>query len=301
VPLGVSRVFHCNVNCSDLDRSLAFYGDLLGLTPGVRTAPTAPQPGGAFGLDTAQWDARILSGETGYDGVALDLLEWQVPPPSGTPYAPANHVGFTRLGLVTRNVDAAYERLSAAGVDCFGPPHDIGLEGAPTVRAFVCADPDGTLVELVSGNSERIAFLAIGCTELARSSEFYVDLLGFKELARFAPDPHDGAGLRIDGDVEWEMAYLDDGSGQFAIDLTQWKRPAPAVPAYPSANNLGIFRMALITTDIDADYAELERRGIACVSPPATLDMGPGLPELRALLFPDPDGAMVELIEAPTV
>src|SRR5260370_38982485 len=132
MPLGVSRVFHCNVTCSPLDRSLAFYGDVLGLTPGVHTAPTSPQPGGAFGLDTAQWDARILTGESGYDGVALDLLEWQIPRPTGTPYSAANHVGFTRLGFVTRDIDAAYERLHAADVDCFGPPHDIGLEGAPT-------------------------------------------------------------------------------------------------------------------------------------------------------------------------
>jgi len=27
--------------------------------------------------------------------------------------------------------------------------------------------------------------------------------------------------------------------------------------------------------------------------------MGPGLPALRALLFPDPDGTMLELIESP--
>jgi hypothetical protein len=27
--------------------------------------------------------------------------------------------------------------------------------------------------------------------------------------------------------------------------------------------------------------------------------MGPGIPSLRALLFPDPDGTMLELIESP--
>src|SRR5688500_5400653 len=76
VTLGVSRVFHLNVNCSNLERSLIFYRDLLGLTAGVRTAPEKPQPGGAFGLDQAQSDAWILYDQRGMDGVAIDLLEW---------------------------------------------------------------------------------------------------------------------------------------------------------------------------------------------------------------------------------
>ena len=38
--IGVSRVFHLNVNCSDLERSLGFYRDLLGLTQGAHTVPT---------------------------------------------------------------------------------------------------------------------------------------------------------------------------------------------------------------------------------------------------------------------
>jgi glyoxylase I family protein len=300
VPIGASKVFHLNVNCSSLERSLAFYRDLLGLSQGAHTVPP-PQDGAAFGLDTAQWDAWILTGDRGYDGVVLDLLEWQVPSPTGTPYPAANHLGFGRLGFVTRDVDAAYERLRAGGADCFGPPHDIGLEVALPVRAFVCADPDGTMIELVSGDGERLAFVAIACRDLDRSVAFYADVLGFNPLARFAPGPTDGAGVRLGPDVEWEMEYLDDPRrvGAFAVDLTQWRRPEPEGAPYASANNLGIYRMALLTDDIDRDHAELRDRGVQCLSPPADLDMGPRLPALRALLFLDPDGTALELIEAP--
>jgi len=45
MPIGVSQAFHVNVNCSDLERSLAFYRDLLGLTASTRTKPEAPQDG----------------------------------------------------------------------------------------------------------------------------------------------------------------------------------------------------------------------------------------------------------------
>ena len=56
MPIGVTRVFHLNVNCSDLERSLRFYRDLLGLTEGAHTV-SPEQDGSAFGLETAAWDA----------------------------------------------------------------------------------------------------------------------------------------------------------------------------------------------------------------------------------------------------
>ncbi len=297
-PIGVSHVFHLNVNCSELGRSLAFYRDLVGLQTTVRT--TSPvQPGAAFGLDEVAWDAWILTGDRGYDGVVLDLLEWQTPPPTGAPPPSANHLGFTRLGFTTTDIDAAHARLVEGGADVFGPPHDIGVEGAPPLRAFCAADPDGTMFELISGNGDRLSFVAIGCRDLERSIAFYSEVLGFRPLARFAPGPSDGEALRLGPSIEWEMAYLDDprGTGAFALDLVQWTDPPVQGPPAVSANQLGIFRMALITDDIDRDYTALGERGVECLSPPATLDMGPGIPELRALLFPDPDGTMIELIE----
>lgn len=299
--IGVSRVFHLNVNCSDLDRSLAFYRDLLGLTQSTHTAPEAPQPGEAFGLEQAQWDAWILTGDRGYDGVVLDLLEWQVPPPAGSPPV-ASALGFSRLGFVCPDLDDAHRRLVEAGVDCFGPPHDVDVAGAPPVRAFVCADPDGTIVELVSGNESRLAFVAVGCSDLGASTEFYADVLGFRPLARFELGPQSGEALRLDGQISWDMGYLDDPCGElaFALDLVEWKEPRATTGPLAGANHLGIYRLAMLTDDIDADYDELCTRGVHCFTPPATLDMGPELPSLRALLFSDPDGAALELIEAPT-
>jgi hypothetical protein len=73
--LACTRCYHVDVNCSDLDRSLAWYGETLGLTTLVRTTPAEPQPGAAFGLDLVQWDAWILQGAAGHSGLVLDLLQ----------------------------------------------------------------------------------------------------------------------------------------------------------------------------------------------------------------------------------
>ncbi|MBW2388409.1 MAG: VOC family protein [Deltaproteobacteria bacterium] len=46
--ISIERVMHVNVNCSDLERSLAFYRDVVGLAPASHTNPV-PQDGAGFG------------------------------------------------------------------------------------------------------------------------------------------------------------------------------------------------------------------------------------------------------------
>jgi glyoxylase I family protein len=299
--IGVSRVFHLNVNCSDLERSLTYYRDGVGLTPGAHTVPP-PQPGAAFGLETAQWDAWILSDERGMDGVVLDLLEWIEPKPIGTPPPTANQLGFTRLGFTTRDLDATHTRVQAAGAARVTEPHEVQMEGIPPIRTFIAYDPDGTAMEFVGGDADRFSFVAINCSDIERSAAFYTGILGFHSRVRFSPGVVDETSLGLGTDAEWEMDYLDDprGNGTFAIDLFQWHNPKPTGTAARAANELGPFRLAFLTDDIDRDHDALRAAGVECVTPPAQLDMGPGLPELRALLFPDPDGTMLELIESPT-
>ena len=82
-PLGMGHVLMTTTNMA---ASLGFYRDLLGLTASTRTRPEAPQNGAAFGLDLAQWDAWILHDARGFGaGLVVDLLEWQVPAPTGRP------------------------------------------------------------------------------------------------------------------------------------------------------------------------------------------------------------------------
>jgi catechol 2,3-dioxygenase-like lactoylglutathione lyase family enzyme len=121
------------------------------------------------------------------------------------------------------------------------------------------ADPDGVDIELVDG-PPGLAGVTIGCSDLARSRRFYSDI-------------------------------VDLGS------FVELRRGAGRAPA--AANTVGPWRMALGTADVDADVEWLRRAGVPCLSDPVDMAMGPGLPVLRFVLFSDPDGTMLELIERP--
>jgi len=299
VALVDGRLFHVNVNCSDLDRSRRFYVDGLGLTAGVRTAADRVQPGMAFGLERARWDAWILLGPRGYDGAAIDLLEWQEPAPRGTPPAHVEECGFQRIGILVPDLDVAIARARELGGAVWSDPFTHALDGGGEIRLVLANDPDGTTLELIEGDGPRVAFVAIACADLERSIAFY-RALGFREGARFPSTNDDGAHLRIDGPVAMEeVMVLAPTKSEANVMLVGFSTPRPVrVPARP-ANTLGLWRSALLVTDLDTAYAELGRLGITTLSAPTTMAMGPGLPELRFLCFAGPDGEVLELIEQP--
>lgn len=238
----MTRVIHVNVNCSNLDRSVAFYRDQVGLDPALRTTPAHAQPGAAFGLERVQWDAWMMAGVNGFDGVVVDLLEWQVPRPAGEADSSAG-TGFRRLRVA-----------------------------APS--AVSGSDPDGTPIEVVPGEQPRVAGVEIGCTDFLASIVFYRDVVGLKIA---------GPGELAD----------ERGPEVFLVELIPARRERPP----RVANELGMYRMALFTDDIDREDARLRAAGVQPYSPPAALEMGPGIPPLRALFFPDPDGTTLEYIE----
>jgi catechol 2,3-dioxygenase-like lactoylglutathione lyase family enzyme len=300
--MNISRVFHVNINCSDLARSKAFYEELVGLRAGTHTLPE-PQPVESFRIPMGQWDAYMLDDGSPGAPVKLDLLEWKQPRPVGKPYPAFNHLGFFRLCFLARDLDAKYAQLMAAGVECFSPPTTLRLGDEPnrTVRFFCAPDPDGTAIEFVAGNSDRLSHLNVNCSDLERSRAFYEDLFGYPPSSRSISPPQSGAAFGYAGEVAWDAYFFteDHADHRFILDLLEWKQPRPVGRPYAEANHLGIFRLAMLVPDIEAAYVELQSKGIPCWSPPEALAMGPGLPTVKALLFSDPDGTTLELIESP--
>ena len=200
-----ARIFHVNVNCSDLARSRAFYVNGCGLVEGVRTTPDAAQSGLAFGLDRARWDAWILVGAKGFDGGAIDLLEWQEPKVTGIAPAALHEAGLQRIGIQVPDLDAALANTAADGGSRWGEPNVHTLPDGGQIRIAFVSDPDGVAIELVESATFGLSFVSVTCADLERSVAFY-HALGFRELARFPSANASGSALTH------RRAGRDDGS-----------------------------------------------------------------------------------------
>ena len=121
-----------NLYTRDIEAGIRFYEGLLGFSETFRT-PREGTPEhvefelGAFkvGLGTIEAAARMHQVEATPGAPAMVIVVW------------------------TDDVDAAHEKLAAAGVSVVQAPHDTGNNN----RNALFRDPDGNLVELVAKKS----------------------------------------------------------------------------------------------------------------------------------------------------
>ena len=79
-------------------------------------------------------------------------------------------------------------------------------------------------------------------------------MVGLEPLSHTAPPPQQGEGFGLEGEVQWDAYLLHDDRGLAgpAVDLLEWKRPAPVGRPPADANQLGFFRLCLTAPDLDA-------------------------------------------------
>jgi glyoxylase I family protein len=136
--LAIRGFSHVCVSVSDLERSLAFYRDGLGL----RVIFDVELAGSGMESATGEAGARgRMVGCLVPGGVTIELL-WFAHR-VGRERAPRRATGFTNVALAVSDLDAAYAELEARGLRP-GRPVEVG-----GVRMLFVADPDGSAIELI--------------------------------------------------------------------------------------------------------------------------------------------------------
>ncbi len=142
--MAVLRVGHLGICVRDLERSIAFYRDLLGFRPLTQVDVRGAEADRLLRVPGV--DQRTVFLER--DGVRLALFAYRTPAAIGDGEPrPMNAVGFAALMLRVDDLDATIEHCRRAGVRVL---EDTRTEYAAfrSRLIFVC-DPDGTLIELV--------------------------------------------------------------------------------------------------------------------------------------------------------
>ena len=142
--LDVKRVDHVSYTVSDIDRSADFYAR-FGFEAVNRYAASGPELDLAVATENADMDIQLMRRP---DGATLELIVYVR---QRSERAARNSVvGAAHLAFVVGDIQAAYEQLTADGVEFLSEPNtDKYGEKWVYLR-----DPDGITVELMQPNAD---------------------------------------------------------------------------------------------------------------------------------------------------
>jgi catechol 2,3-dioxygenase-like lactoylglutathione lyase family enzyme len=148
----IKSIFHFTVNATNFERSLDFYTTIgFKVLRDNRDVIWPRMVARNFGMPVAQGRGALLGIGEGELHTRLDLIEWLEPELDPRLDLLAD-VPIERrvpriIALRTENVQAAYEDLSARGIQFVSQPQSA--ERAGIVNVCACRDPDGLLVEFI--------------------------------------------------------------------------------------------------------------------------------------------------------
>lgn len=148
--------------------------------------------------------------------------------------------------------------------------------------------------------ARRFLHVNLNCSSLDATEGLYVGRLGLS--ARMRTDskvPTDGSILGIDGDETFcETSFLYDSRGAragCALEAIEFHSPALKADPNSDPTRPGIRSTLLTVADLDATVTALRAAGITVGGPVDGLISG-----AKSVLALDPDGAVIELAQAPS-
>jgi len=140
---GTIGLHHIGISVSDIETSLRFYRDILGLKPLYDVyVKRSPDLEAVVGMANVETRTIMFSA-----GEQLYLELWQYDQPAGRAlranHCPADH-GITHFALQFEDVAAIHQRIVDNGYRAHSKPKDLGMNTATYVRG-----PDNEIIEIL--------------------------------------------------------------------------------------------------------------------------------------------------------
>ena len=145
MPFRILAADHTGITVSDLERSLAFWQDVLGFELSHR----AHQKGDLAEHITGVAGAEILIAVVKAPGHKIELLEYRAPADRKKLEARPCDVGAVHVALTVDNLEAVLEKIAASGWNAAGEPQTLTMGPNAGKRVIYVRDPDGTTIELM--------------------------------------------------------------------------------------------------------------------------------------------------------
>lgn len=146
----VGRIYHVGLTVSDIERSIAFYRDVLGLAYQSQIIMSGPETDILFGREGSGAKVAYLNGSDSVEAPPIELIQFE----SAAVDAVRSDLFRTSISEVcfqTDDIAMEYERLCGLGVECLSTPQffDFSDQGLGASWAFYFRDPDGIVLEMM--------------------------------------------------------------------------------------------------------------------------------------------------------
>ena len=137
---------HTGITVSNLERSLAFWRDVLGF----EFSHSAHQKGDLAqeitGVEGAELKLAVLKTPGGHN---IELLQYLAPADRKHPNLRPCDVGSVHVALLVNDLDAVLAQIAASGWEAAGKPQTLNTGPNAGKRVVYVRDPDGTTIELM--------------------------------------------------------------------------------------------------------------------------------------------------------
>jgi catechol 2,3-dioxygenase-like lactoylglutathione lyase family enzyme len=145
-PFRIISADHTGITVSNLERSLAFWRDLLGFELSHTAHQTGELAKEITGIAGAELKLAVLKAPGGHK---IELLQYLAPSDRNHAHLRPCDVGHVHVTLLVNDLDAVLEKISASGWKAAGKPQTLKSGPNTGKRVIYVRDPDGTTIEFM--------------------------------------------------------------------------------------------------------------------------------------------------------
>jgi catechol 2,3-dioxygenase-like lactoylglutathione lyase family enzyme len=137
---------HTGITVSNLERSLAFWRDVLGFEFSHSAHQTGERPEQITGVKGAELKLAVLITPSGHK---IELLEYFAPADRQRVNLRPCDVGHVHVALTVDDLDAVLKKIAESGWEAAGEPQTLKQGPNTGKRVVYVRDPDGTTIEFM--------------------------------------------------------------------------------------------------------------------------------------------------------
>ena len=136
---------HTGITVSNLERSLAFWRDVLGFEFSHQAHQKGERAEQITGVPGAELSLAVVKAP----GHKIELLQYHAPPDRRSSELRPCDVGSVHIALTVDDLDAVLARVAESGWKAAGEPQTLEVGPNAGKRVVYVRDPDGTTIEFM--------------------------------------------------------------------------------------------------------------------------------------------------------